>query len=96
MSFALSIPSWHQRFIGPFQIIECVGPVACRLELPTTLKLHPVFHVAQLRKAVGSVFSLLASLPNLHPNLSLNLKPMGVLGLRNVPSSSSDAEEFEV
>ena len=37
------------RFLGPFRIAAVVSPVAYRLELPTTLKIHPVFHVSRLR-----------------------------------------------
>ncbi|KAA3480843.1 Retrotransposable element Tf2 [Gossypium australe] len=39
------------RFIGPYEIIERVGPVAYRLLLPSVLeKIHNVFHVSMLRR----------------------------------------------
>ncbi|KAL5860069.1 hypothetical protein ACOSQ4_001365 [Xanthoceras sorbifolium] len=39
------------RFIGPYEIIERVGPVAYRLALPPELeKIHNVFHVSMLRR----------------------------------------------
>jgi hypothetical protein len=38
------------RFIGPYRIIEEVSPVAYRLELPPTMKIHPVFHVSLLKQ----------------------------------------------
>ncbi|WJX17476.1 hypothetical protein P8452_07389 [Trifolium repens] len=39
------------RFIGPFQILKRVGPVAYHIALPPHLSnLHDVFHVSQLRK----------------------------------------------
>nr|KYP39807.1 hypothetical protein KK1_038872 [Cajanus cajan] len=35
------------RFVGPYQIIQRVGPVAYRLALPPSLSnLHDVFHVS--------------------------------------------------
>ncbi|KAA3461713.1 reverse transcriptase [Gossypium australe] len=39
------------RFIGPYEIIKRIGPVAYRLALPSELeKIHNVFHVSMLRR----------------------------------------------
>ena len=39
------------RFIGPFQIINIIGNLAYRLDLPDHLsKVHNVFHVSMLQK----------------------------------------------
>ena len=39
------------RFIGPFEILERVGTVACRLALsPSMSSVHKVFHVSMLWK----------------------------------------------
>ena len=41
------------RFIGPFEILERVGPVAYKLALPPSLSsVHDVFHVSMLRKYI--------------------------------------------
>jgi hypothetical protein len=41
------------RFIGPFKILERVGEVAYRLELPNQLShVHDVFHISQLKKGL--------------------------------------------
>jgi hypothetical protein len=39
----------QHRFIGPYQIIQKISPVAYKLAIPDTLKIHPVFHVSILR-----------------------------------------------
>ncbi|GJY98649.1 hypothetical protein Tco_0516079 [Tanacetum coccineum] len=44
----------NPRYIGPFQIIERIGPVAYHLELPQELnKVHNVFHVCNLKKCLS-------------------------------------------
>jgi hypothetical protein len=37
------------KFLGPFTILSKHGPVACRLDLPPQLKIHPVFNISLLR-----------------------------------------------
>lgn len=38
------------RYVGPFTIIKVINPVAYKLDLPQSLKVHPVFHIALLRE----------------------------------------------
>ena len=41
------------RFVGPFPIVERIGALAYRLELPASLAgIHNVFHVSMLRKCL--------------------------------------------
>ncbi|GKE89704.1 putative reverse transcriptase domain-containing protein, partial [Tanacetum coccineum] len=41
------------RFVGPFEIIEKVGPVTYRLDLPEELNdVHDTFHVSNLKKCL--------------------------------------------
>ncbi|KAJ9544880.1 LOW QUALITY PROTEIN: hypothetical protein OSB04_024587 [Centaurea solstitialis] len=42
------------RFVGPFKIIEIIGPVAYRLDLPSELSsIHDTFHVSNLKKCLS-------------------------------------------
>jgi len=41
------------RWIGPYEIIQRVGPVAYKLRLPNNLKIHDVFHVSLLARVQG-------------------------------------------
>ncbi|XP_027172339.1 uncharacterized protein LOC113771995 [Coffea eugenioides] len=41
----------YPRFVGPYKVIQRVGNVACKLELPPSLsRIHNVFHVSMLKK----------------------------------------------
>ncbi len=40
------------KYFGPYEILQRVGPVAYRLQLSEDARIHPVFHVSQLKKGV--------------------------------------------
>uniref|UniRef100_A0A669EY60 Tf2-1-like SH3-like domain-containing protein n=1 Tax=Oreochromis niloticus TaxID=8128 RepID=A0A669EY60_ORENI len=42
------------RFIGPYEITARLNPVTYRLRLLSAMKVHPVFHVSQLKRRVTS------------------------------------------
>ena len=48
------------RYVGPYEILQRVGEVACELALPAELaSVHPVFHVSMLKKCLGDASSIL-------------------------------------
>ena len=47
----LKVPSKKlaPRFVGPFPVTRKIGPAAVRLRLPRSLRVHPTFHVSQVK-----------------------------------------------
>jgi hypothetical protein len=69
------------RYLGPFPILERIGPVAYRLDLPDGLiGIHDVFHVSQLKKYRPDAEHVLNEEPLLlQPNLSYVEKPVKII-----------------
>ena len=58
------------KFVGPFPVIQKVSLVAYKIQLPETMKIHPVFHVSRLKPFESS---------ERFPNRELNSRPPPVV-----------------
>ncbi|XP_010495607.1 PREDICTED: uncharacterized protein LOC104772723 [Camelina sativa] len=65
-------------------IVERVGPIAYKLELPVVMHaFHKIFHVLMLRKCLHRDDEVLAKiLADLQPNMTLEARPVRVLERR--------------
>jgi hypothetical protein len=90
-------PRSHQklafRFFGPFRIVARIGSVAYRLDLPAHSSIHPVFHVSQLKKALGATHQVIADLPS---DFALNLVPEQILESRLVQRGNCRVQQVLV
>ena len=51
------------RYVGPYTIDRVINPSALCLQLPSSLKVHPVFHVSQVKPVADCDLSLSAAAP---------------------------------
>ena len=70
------------RYIGPFEIVERIGPVAYRLDFPDELsRVHNVFHISMLRKYISDPSHVLETPKiELRDDLSYKERPVQILG----------------
>jgi hypothetical protein len=71
------------RFFGPFQILQKVGTVAYKLELPAGSLIHPVFHVSQLKLKLCHSTTAVSHLPPVDANGTVQSEPEEVLDRRS-------------
>ena len=69
------------RFIGSYEVIKKVGPMAYRLALPPELeKIDNVFHVSMLRRNRSDLsHTVFSKTIELRPDLMYEEKPIGIL-----------------
>ncbi|KAA8529666.1 hypothetical protein F0562_034234 [Nyssa sinensis] len=70
------------RFYGPYKILEKIGSVAYRLELPENSKIHPTFHVSCLKQHLGQRNIHSSTLPPIAPDGSCKPEPEEILQRR--------------
>lgn len=77
------------RYYRPYEILQKVGSVAYHLQLPESAKIHLVFHVSQLKKAIGPHPSSPTFPSQLTAYMELLVEPKALLGVRSTVASSN-------
>jgi hypothetical protein len=98
INFKLAHPGTRKllpKWVGPFKVIERIGKVAYKVELPPNLKMHNVFHV-QLLKKYRDNGKVQPPPPPIEIDHSLEYEVERVLGHREVKRGKQIRKEFLV
>uniref|UniRef100_A0A7N2LQ17 Tf2-1-like SH3-like domain-containing protein n=1 Tax=Quercus lobata TaxID=97700 RepID=A0A7N2LQ17_QUELO len=71
------------RFYGPFLVLQKVGEVYYKLDLPEGSLIHLVFHVSNFKAKLGQHVMLRPTLPVVNADMVLSLEPMSILATRS-------------
>lgn len=80
----------HSKFYGPFRVLERVGETAYKLLFPEKCKLHPIFHISQLKKHHGPMAVPNPTLPLIDDQGNIQTGPEKILDRKLVPRKEGD------
>jgi hypothetical protein len=84
------------RYYGPYKVLQRVGAVAYKLELPPQAKIHPVIHVSQLKKQVPSQAVVHEDIEAIPTDLEEQLLPVAILDKKFVGRAGSTTQRAQV
>lgn len=84
------------RFFGPFQVLQRVGGVAYKLDLPDHAKIHPVIHVSQLRSGLPPSTPVMPELPVLDEDMLPLQVPLAILEKRQIRRGHRQVEQGKI
>ena len=75
------------KYYGPFRVLQKMGSLSYKLQLLDGVQIHPVFHVSQLKKHLGTHAVPEQGLPLVDKEGRIKTKPTLVLQTRSLPRS---------
>jgi hypothetical protein len=81
------------KYFGPYSIVRCINPVAYEIDLPQNSKVHPVFHVSQLRKVLKPGTPVATNLPVITDQVHV---PVKILASRWRQTPTGRREQVQV
>jgi hypothetical protein len=82
-------PKLAFKFYGPYKVLQRVGKVAYKLQLPAESMIHPVFHISQLKPFTPDYSPVFDALPKITDLEAADTIPKEVIDRRLVRKGNS-------
>ena len=70
------------KYYGPYKVLQNIGTMAYKLELPASSRVHPVFHVSCSKKFIGENLLIQTIFSELDEEGKIILEPEAVTETR--------------
>jgi hypothetical protein len=84
------------KFYGPFKILEKIGVLAYKLQLPDTAGIHLVFHITQLKQHNRPKAIPQQNLPMVTAVGYIKIEPLAVLDTRAMPRNDDVVTQWKI
>jgi hypothetical protein len=86
-------PKLSYKYFGPYPVLERIGEVAYKLQLPDSAQVHPVFHVSQLKPYTENYSPVYSHLPEVPDLTAVMPVPVAILDRRLVRKGNSSSPQ---
>lgn len=84
------------KFFGPYTILERIGRMAYMLDLPASSRVHPVFHVSQLKPYTPDYTPVFTELPRVQDLSATQAEPVSILDRRMMKHGDAPVVQVKV
>ena len=82
------------KYYGPYKVLQKIGTMAYKLELPASSQVHPVFHVSCLKKVIGENLPVQTIFTELDEEGKITLEPKAVTEIRTRQLQNRSISEY--
>ena len=82
------------KYYGPYKVLQNIGTMAYKLELPASSRVHPIFHFSCLKKVIGDKIPVQTILPELDEEAKIILEPETIIDTRIRQLSNRSISEY--